>query len=55
MNISERSIILTEADNHDKLLMAWPLVSLRRFSNDETKFMFETGRSLDLKMFTFTI
>lgn len=45
MNISERSIILTEADNQDKLLMAWPLVSLRRFSSDDTKFMFETGRS----------
>lgn len=45
LQITSDSIYLLDVDNPDRCLMVWPLPSLRRYSRDETKFLFESGRS----------
>lgn len=46
LQITSDSIYLLDVDNPDRCLMVWPLPSLRRYSRDETKFLFESGRSV---------
>lgn len=45
LQITSDSIYLLDVDNPNKRLVVWPLPCLRRYSRDETKFIFESGRS----------